>query len=167
MTLLLLLGCPPKTPAVVAPEPVVEVFSEPVSGRVENGRFADRRHDLSVAVPDGWRAELWPDTGPLRVSIHHEETGAWIEVWAFEPRLQQPAPRGSCTWDFIDTGTYRELLRPRMVASCTPAEPSDPRISAYLFDRGAVTWQLELHVPPEEFSAGRRACEALLSSVQL
>ena len=163
----LLLGCPPKTPAVVVSEPTEEAITAPVSGRVENGRFVDRRHDLSVAIPEGWHAELWPDAGPLRVSIHHEETGAWIEVWGFEQRLQQPAPRGSCSWDFIDTGTYREVLRPRLVASCTPEDPSEPRISAYLFDRVAVTWQLELHVPPEEFSAGRRACEVLLSSVQL
>ena len=165
--ILLLLGCPPKTPAMVVSDVAAEVETVPVSGRVEDGRFVDQRHDLSVAIPEGWRVELWPDTGPLRVSIHHEETGAWIEAWAFEQRLQQPAPRGSCSWDFVDTGTYRELLRPRMVASCTPDDPSEPRVSAYLLDDGAVTWQLELHVPPEAFSAGRRACEALLSSVQL
>lgn len=165
--ILLMLGCPPKTPEVIPPEPAAVEVAAPKSGAIEGGRFIDRRHDLSVAVPEGWRAEVWPDAGPLRVSIHHEETGAWIEAWAFEQRLLQPAPRGDCSWDFIDSGTYREVLRPRMVASCTPDNPGEPRVSAYILDRGAVTWQLELHVPPEKLSAGRRACEALLSSAQL
>ncbi|MFT5684407.1 MAG: hypothetical protein ACI8RZ_005348 [Myxococcota bacterium] len=164
--ILLLLACPPKTPDVVIAEPTQDV-TEPGAGRIEDGRFVDAQYDLSIAVPTGWSADIWPGSGPLRVSITHTETGARVEAWAFEQRLVQPAPRGSCAWSFIDTGAYREVLRPRMVASCTPADPSEARISAYILDRGAISWQLELHVPAEHLSAGRRACEALLLTIQL
>jgi hypothetical protein len=165
--ILLLLACRPRLSPVLPPQPAEEPAQVQLSGRISEGRFIDGRHDLSIAVPAGWSAEVWPDGGPLRVSITHAETGSRVEVWAFEPHLVRPAPRGTCAWNFIDTGTYREVLRARMVASCTPTDPSAPRISAYLIDRGALTWQLELHVPPEHLSAGRILCEQLLSTLEL
>jgi len=165
--ILLLLACPPKLPDVVMVEPPVEAVEEPGAGRIAEGRFIDGRHDFSIAVPVGWEAEVWSDAGPLRVSIVHSQTGTRVEAWAFEQRLVEPAPRGNCAWNFIDRGIYREVLRPRMVASCTPNDPNEARISAYLLDRGTMTWQLELYIPIEHLSAGRQVGEVLLSSVQL
>ena len=165
--ILFLLACPPKPTEVLVIEPKPEVISEPAAGTLSAGRFTDGRHEFEIAIPAGWQAEVWPDSGPLRVSLEHAETGARVEAWAFEHRLSAPAPRGNCTWRFIDAGIYREVLRPRLVASCSPTDPKQPRISAYILDQGAMTWQLELHVPVERLSAGRKAGEAVLQTVTL
>ena len=165
--ILLLLACPPKPPEVVVVEPPVETVEEEAAGVIASGRFSDGQHEFEIAIPEGWQAQVWPDSGPLRVSLDHAETGARVEAWVFEHRISEPAPRGSCTWSFIDAGTYREVLRPRLVASCTPSDPTQARISAYIVDQGATTWQLELHVPVEKLSAGRKAGEAVLQTITL
>jgi hypothetical protein len=54
-----------------------------------------------------------------------------------------------------------------MVASCSPTDPTKARISAYIMDQGATTWQVELHVPIESLSAGRKAGEAVLQTITM
>ena len=165
--IVLLLACPPKPSAVLVVEPPPVTVSEPAAGAIDAGRFSDRRHDFEIGVPPGWQAEIWPDSGALRISLLHDLTGTRLEAWAFEHRIDQPAPRGDCTWGFVDDGIYREVIRPRMVASCTPEDPERPRTSAYIFDHGATTWQLELHVPVEYLSAGRKTGEEVLQTISL
>ena len=166
--ILLLLGCPPKTTPVTEPEVVAPpVAEEAGAGTVVDGRFSDVRYDFSIGVAEGWSAEVWPDTGALRVRLVHAETGTMMEAWAFEHRIDSPAPRGDCVWSFIDEGHYREVLRPRRVASCTPNNPSEPRILAWMMEQGGMTWQLELHIPVTQLHAGRVAGEAVLSTISL
>ena len=163
----LLLACPPKPAEQVTSAPPVEVAEVALAGAISAGRFADGRHDFAIDVPQGWQAQAWPDSGSLRVSLVHLETSTRVEAWAFEHRISEPAPRSGCTWSFVDDGSYREVLRPRLVASCSPSDPTQARISAYIFDQAATTWQLELHVPVETLSAGRKAGEAVLQTITL
>ena len=166
--ILLLLACPPKLPETVAVEPPPPLDDEIVgAGEISAGWFSDGRHDFEIAILEGWQAEVWPDSGPLRVSLVHAETGTRVEAWVFEHRISEPAPRGSCTWSFVDDGVYREVLLPRLVASCSPSDPTKARISAYILDQGATTWQVELHIPIENLSAGRKAGEAVLQTISM
>ena len=150
-------------PMIATPEDAVE--QAPPAGEIIDGRFVDQRLDFSIAAPASWRVEIWPGDGPLRVTLTHD-SGAWVEAWAFAARLTEPAPRGDCSWDFIDDGHYRQPLAADLVATCMPDDPLKPRIYASLLYRGSITWQLEQHAPVAALSAGLTVTDALLETVR-
>ena len=139
------------------------------AGRVVDGWFVDSEHGLRIQVLPGWRAEpgAWGDA--LRARLVHEDTGAIVELWLFEARLSAPAPREGCDWAFVDQGPYSTIpqVRVPVIGTCTPEAPDAPRVMAWLLPHGSVTWQLELHLPPERFSDARRAGEAVLRTTRL
>lgn len=170
--LLAALGCKdkrsPQTPMDDLFDFTEQVRAEP-SGTLTDGRFEDATYGVSIDVPTGWAAELGTVDNAMRVRLLHSVSGAIIELWAFNGRLMEPAPRPGGTWSFQDTGPYgvvptAELL---MVATNTPDDPEGARVFAWLIDGEGVTWQVELHTPADRLSVARRAGEEVLRTLRL
>lgn len=149
------------------PEVAAEAIEpEPPSlaGRVSSGVFLDDRWGFSLPVPKDWRAEPGLDEGLLRVTLVHDESGARVEIWAFEGPADTLRPRGDCAWDFIDTASYRTLGLSGQVTTgtCTPVDPAGDRVYGWLLPGSAVSFQAEIHLPPDALVDGRRRGEQVV-----
>lgn len=154
---------------VVTEFPVLEAPEEiPASGALVGGRFVDAVYGLSIMMHAGWKAELGSFNDALRLRLLHQESGAVLELWAFSARLAAPAPRPDCTWQFQDQGLYTSIPSSelQMVATCTPDNPLEPRVMAWLVTQGPTTWQVELHTPADGFTAARQAGEPVLRTLR-
>lgn len=165
-----LLACGLRKPAEVMVEfPVLETPVEvPASGVLVDGRFVDAVHGMSIMMQAGWKAELGSFNDALRLRLLHQESGAVLELWAFSARLAAPAPRPDCTWQFQDQGLYTTIPSSelQMVATCTPDDPLEPRVLAWLVMQGPTTWQVELHTPADGFMAARQAGATVLQTIR-
>ena len=166
--LVYLLACrrPAPLPEVVAPPPPPPAPAQ--AGAIVEGVFHDARYPLTVPLIGGWTGEPGVEPEPLRLTASHAESGASLQAFALPIGSTEPPARPECAWNFIDTGSYRDLAvtGPVTVATCTPREPTGPRIFAVLAPRATAVIDLELSVPNETLAAGRAAGDLLLRGVR-
>ena len=173
MIWLLLWACgacgPSGPPPSGGPEPTARVLrSEQPSGAIEGGRYADGTRPFSLAVPEGWRAQIGTIDDPMRVRLHDPATRTEVRVYVYAVDVVEPRPREDCTWTFSTTGGFRALpgVREVLAATCTPDDPADDRIFAYVLIRSGWLWQLEVHAPPRDMTGNKAIGEGVLRSLR-
>lgn len=167
--LLLMLACrKPAAPPTVYVEPTSESAPAP-TGALEERLFRDGRYPLTVSLPPDWTGEVGVEPAPQRFTAVHAPTGTQFQAIILPEGAVEPASRPDCAWNFIDTGGYRDLAvnAELIVATCTPRDPTGPRVFAVLSPRVGLTLDLELSVPNLQLAEGRAAGDVLLRAVRL
>ena len=164
----LLLACHKPAPPPPLVEPDVSVTAPALAGDIRGGVFQDRRYPVSVALPEGWTGSVGTEPSPMRLTAAHAATGAVVQVITLPQGASAPLSRPGCSWTFVDVGRYRDLTVATdvTVATCTPRDPTGPRVFAVLTQREGFTLDLELSVPNLQLAAGRAAGELLLRGVR-
>ncbi len=153
----------------VEPEPPPPLTEAPLrAGIVRDGIFEDSRWGFRLPLPPGWTVTPGPDSGALRVELSDPTSGTRVEIWVFEDLGDQPRPRAECRWTFVDAGRYRAIGRfeATTTAACTPDNPRDARVFAWLLPGVGYGIQAEIHVPPDALAAGRRDGEAVVRGLE-
>jgi len=152
--------------APVEDAPAVEQVQP--AGLVVAGRFVDGRWGFSVPVPEGWVARPGRDDGSIRLTLVHEASGSWLEVWAFSGAADGFRPRSGCRWTFVDRARYRDRggAEALSVGSCTPLQPDGALVQGWLIPGPGATAQVELHLPEGALAEGRRAAEPVLRDLR-
>lgn len=163
-----LLAChkPAEPPVVYAPP--TEAPAPARSGTLSGGVYRDARYPLTVPLSEGWSGEPGVEGSELRFTAVHAATGTTLQAIALPVGATAPPERAECAWSFIDTGSYRDIAvpGPLTVATCTPRDPTGPRVFAVLVVRSSVVIDLELSVPNTQLAAGRAAGDVLLHAVR-
>lgn len=152
-----------------APRPkLVERLPSAPAGHFAGGAFVDDSFPLSILVPGGWAAEVGDIDSPVRLTLHHAATGATLEYRAWRAETAEPGPRERCTWTFDDTGHYSALRVPGEVlaATCTPADPSEPRRLGWFIARDGVAFSAEALLPAGKLLDSKSAVEDALASAR-
>lgn len=154
------------TPAQV--EPPSPSAAVPVQrGQVRDGVYVEPGA-FSLPVPVGWGWLEGPPSGGLRLRVSAPKSELTVEVWRYTTGGLRPRPRGDCTWTWSDTGPYGGPGRGSgMVATCTPEDPSQARIFAWVVeDSAGGSWQLEGHVPPSGLVHGLEQVRSVVDGFQ-
>lgn len=170
IALLLALACARRAaPPEVAPV-AVPISAQPPAptGVIADGQYTDGRYDLTVPVPDGWRARPGHGDGALRVALEHLDSETRVEIWAFEGADEQPRRREGCAWTFVDRGSYRALkvAGEYTVSTCTPENPIGPVVFAYLLARSGVVWQVEITAPRDDLAHAKQLGDGLVAGIR-
>ena len=166
--LLLLLACrkPGEPPEVYVPGSSESAPSP--AGQISGGVYQDQRFAVSVPLPEGWTGAVGAEPSPLRFTATHATTGAVVQLVTLPAGAGVPLARPGCSWTFVDVGRYRDLTVASdvTVATCTPKDPTGPRVFAVLTPRDGFTLDLGLSVPNTQLAAGRAAGQILLRGVR-
>ncbi|RME23852.1 MAG: hypothetical protein D6798_12640 [Deltaproteobacteria bacterium] len=171
LALLAFVACGPRrapAPELGAPTSTGPAPAPLMAGFVADGVFTDSRWGLTLPIPDGWEAQPGLDQGALRVAVVDPVRGTRVELWVFRSLGTAPRPRSDCRWTFVDTGRYRAagLPGPLTTATCTPDDPTAPRVYAWLLPAEHYGVQAELHVPVTALVDGRHDAEAILRGLR-
>ncbi len=173
--LLLLLACSSCRPPPVGTGPDLETPEEaglralPTrAGEIRGKRYHDDTRPFSISVPEDWRARIGASDSPLRLSLRHESTGARIRIFAGAPGPLEPADRRGCSWTFEADGYFRALpdTGEVHVATCTPDDPGEARIFAYLLIRDGWLWQIEVHTPASGMVQAKQRADGVLRTLR-
>ena len=160
------------------PEPTQRVLrSEQPSGTIDGGRYTDGTRPFSIAVPEGWRAQIGTIDDPRRVRLHDPATRTEVRVYVYAVDVVEPRAREGCAWTFSTTGGFRALpgVREVLAATCTPDDPDEDRIFAYVLIRSGWLsarraagwlWQLEVHAPSRDMTGNKAIGEGVLRSLR-
>jgi hypothetical protein len=131
--------------------------------------FSDSRYPISIAVPEGWVAEVQEESGPFRVAITEMSTQTRVELWVFLEGGDLPAKREGCHWSFRDTNASEMLSVPVpvQVATCTPDQPSGPHILADRFVLAGAAYEIDVIIPVGRLAEGYAAATEMLAGVHV
>jgi hypothetical protein len=163
-----LLACAPKPVPTEPSAPPIPLTALPLNGIVDRGVYRDATLPFSVPVPAGWTAAPGAVPSPMRVRLSNADLGVRLEVWSYAtPQAELPA-RPGCLWTFDDVGDYRVLggSEELRVATCTPDDPSDPRLLATVVTKSGLTYHLEASIPETSFVAGKEAVRGLVDGIE-
>ncbi|MDP2305978.1 MAG: hypothetical protein Q8P18_08115 [Pseudomonadota bacterium] len=166
--LLLLAGC--RKPFLEPQPPLVETPTvAPVpTGRVTADVYVDGTFPLSVPVPKGWVATPGHDGGEVRVVLQDPDGDVTVTIAGTRGDALAPRPIPGCTWTFIDAARYRavKVRAEILAATCTPDDPDDPRVLAYVVSHEGMLWHVEGRVTPGRLRPGKADLDQVAGGVR-
>jgi len=138
------------------------------AGNIVDGVFTDARYGFHFTVPSDWTASPGRDDAALRLSLLDTLTGTRVELWAFSEPSDSLRRRADCDWTFVDRAAYRGLGQNGLLTTgtCTPHDPTGPRVYGWLLPLSGAVIQAEVHVPPDHLIDGRRRGQGLLRGLE-
>lgn len=168
----LLLAACKRTPPLSPQLP--EVFAPPApqeapAGVILDSVFHDAQLGLTLRLPPGWTGTVGSASGSLRLRATGDRAPPTVvEVWRSPAGTASPLTRAGCVWTFQDPGPHLGLPGTELLtlATCTPEAPSDPRIYAWIVERGPDLWQFDVTAPWPRLLEAEREGAGLLSTLR-
>lgn len=139
------------------------------AGVVTGSVFHDQQLGLTLRLPTSWTPTVGAMDGALRLrAVSDRAPETILEVWRRPAGTPAPFPRAECTWTFIDDGPHLGLpgTEELTLATCTPEAPAEPRVYAWITERGDDLWQFEITAPWPRLLDAQREGAAVLSTVR-